>query len=189
MQDTETPTTKPQGRGKSSNSILSFDICLLYVVLRMQTCCSGVCRTYIFRCGFCDLINGNRNKTCCRPTRLTPARYSSTVYRGMRHCVSVRVGGGGGSGSNETTSYTTSEGELHDSVHSNSELATKPHNGDTPHNRIVARHLPSCGAPFSCKCDLRPGFVALSWCFGQVFDPLDFVTGCDNGSHDYIRVS
>jgi len=91
MQDTETPTTKPQGRGKSSNSILSFDICLLYVVLRMQTCCSGVCRTYIFRCGFCDLINGNRNKTCCRPTRLTPARYSSTVYRGMRHCVSVRV--------------------------------------------------------------------------------------------------
>jgi len=46
MQDTETPTTKPQGRGKSSNSILSADICLLYVVLRMQTCCSGVCRTY-----------------------------------------------------------------------------------------------------------------------------------------------
>ena len=45
MQDTETPTTKPQGRGKSSNSILSSDICLLYVVLRMQTCCSGVCRT------------------------------------------------------------------------------------------------------------------------------------------------
>jgi len=25
---------------------LSSDICLLYVVLRMQTCCSGVCRTY-----------------------------------------------------------------------------------------------------------------------------------------------
>jgi len=48
MQDTETPTTKPQGRGKSSNSILSSDICLLYVVLRMQTCCSGVCRTYKF---------------------------------------------------------------------------------------------------------------------------------------------
>jgi len=24
----------------------SSDICLLYVVLRMQTCCSGVCRTY-----------------------------------------------------------------------------------------------------------------------------------------------
>ena len=46
MQDTETPTTKPQNRGKSSNSILSSDICLLYVVLRMQTCCSGVCRTY-----------------------------------------------------------------------------------------------------------------------------------------------
>ena len=46
MQDTETPTTKPQGRGKSSNSNLSSDICLLYVVLRMQTCCSGVCRTY-----------------------------------------------------------------------------------------------------------------------------------------------
>ena len=46
MQDTETTTTKPQGRGKSSNSILSADICLLYVVLRMQTCCSGVCRTY-----------------------------------------------------------------------------------------------------------------------------------------------
>jgi len=46
MQDTETPTTKPQGRGKSSNSILSSDICLLCVVLRMQTCCSGVCRTY-----------------------------------------------------------------------------------------------------------------------------------------------
>jgi len=46
MQDTETPTTKPQGRGKSSNSSLSADICLLYVVLRMQTCCSGVCRTY-----------------------------------------------------------------------------------------------------------------------------------------------
>jgi len=48
MQDTETPTTKPQGRGKSLNSILSSDICLLYVVLRMQTCCSGVCRTYTF---------------------------------------------------------------------------------------------------------------------------------------------
>ena len=51
MQDTETPTTKPQGRGKSSNSVLSADICLLYVVLRMQTCCSGVCRTYNLREG------------------------------------------------------------------------------------------------------------------------------------------
>jgi len=57
MQDTETPTTKLQGRGKSSNSILSADICLLYVVLRMQTCCPGVCRTYIVhQLGCCQII-------------------------------------------------------------------------------------------------------------------------------------
>ena len=56
MQDTETPPIKLRGRGKGSNSILSSDLPilassrLLYVVLRMQTCCSGVCsgvcRTY-----------------------------------------------------------------------------------------------------------------------------------------------
>ena len=46
----ETRPPQVTGRGKSSNSILSADICLLYVVLRMQTCCSGVCRTYNLRC-------------------------------------------------------------------------------------------------------------------------------------------
>jgi len=66
MQDTETPTTKPQGRGKSSNSILSSDICLLYVVLRMQTCCSGVCRTYTEASWYCFSCRiPLQQRSCC----------------------------------------------------------------------------------------------------------------------------
>jgi len=38
---TETPTTAPQGRGKTSALILPSDICLLYIMLRMQLAAQG----------------------------------------------------------------------------------------------------------------------------------------------------
>jgi len=80
MQDTETPTTKLRA-GEKVRTLLSSDICLLYVVLRMQTCCSGVCRTYTIASRHREMSTGQVHEE-------TPVLHSEMATPGGAACSS-----------------------------------------------------------------------------------------------------